>query len=287
MTYKLFQSFQSFKDEQVSAGQTYYYVLENIDSDGVTAKYMDFVATVQSVSVNQPVCLLYGVQDQALNDSQFFVHDLVENITRKLGELHLGYDIEAMAIHPTTQHIFVASGDNAQGNPKGYLYQFNPETSELSPIGATGFKGVTSLSFDATGDVLWAWAEHDGLGQINPNTGEGTLLAPFSFKVGDLTWSADNTALYASFGSQLWQYIPATGESKILCSNLPHKTEALTKLPLSISPEEYLLLGSHHTGFQLHAFDVVNCKSVITRNVEIPFDDVEGLAISDKACVNY
>ncbi|MEK7991203.1 MAG: hypothetical protein VSS52_009375, partial [Thiotrichaceae bacterium] len=277
----------SFKDEQISANQTYYYVLENIDADGMKTKYTDFVETVQSVSVSQPVCLLYGVQDEALNDSQFFVHDLVENVTRKLGEIHQGYDIEAMAIHPITQQIFVASGDNAQGSPKGYLYQFNPETGDLVAIGATGFKGVTSLTFDATGDVLWAWAEHDGLGQINPTTGEGTLISPFSFKVGDLLWNASNSALYATFGSQLWQYIPATGESKVLCSNLPHKTEALTKLPLSISSEGYLLLGSHHTGFQLHAFDAANCESVVTRDVEMPFDDVEGLAISDKACVNY
>jgi hypothetical protein len=72
----------------------------------------------------------------------------------------------------------------------------------------------------------------------------------------------------------------------MVCNNLPRKTEALATLPLAILPEGYLLLGSHQTGFQLHAFDAANCQSVITRDIEVPYDDVEGLAISNMACVN-
>ncbi len=278
----------SFTDESILLNQTYYYVIESIDSDGISTKQMDFIAEVKSaVQIGeQPACQLYGVQDEALNDSYFFVHDLMKNATHKLGEVCKGCDIEAMAVHPLTYEIFVASGDNAQDNPKGYLYKFNPETGKLIHIGATGFRGVTSLTFDQNA-TLWAWAEHEGLGQINPETGEGTLLVPFSLKVGDLTWSDDKSVLYASVGSQLWEYVPETGKAAMVCNNLPPKTEALVTLPPVISLEGYLLLGSHKTGFQLHAFDAANCQSVITRDIEVPYDDVEGLAISNKACVNY
>jgi len=279
----------SFTDENIIPNQTYFYVVESVDSNDIATKQMEFVTEVTSKGIDEPpvqlACKMYGVQDEALNDSYFFTYDLLGNATRKLGEVCKGCDIEAMAIHPLTQDIFVASGDNAQGNPKGYLYKLNPETGELIHIGATGFRGVTSLSFDQKG-VLWAWAEHEGLGQINPETGEGTLLVPFSLKVGDLTWSDDKSMLYASVGSQLWQYVPETGEATMVCNNLPRKTEALATLPLVILPEGYLLLGSHQTGFQLHAFDAANCQAVITRDIEVPYDDVEGLAISNMACVN-
>jgi len=278
----------SFTDESIMLNQTYYYVIESIDSEGISTKQMEFIAEVKSAVQfgGPPVCRLYGVQDKALNDSYFFVHELLENATRQLGEPCKGCDIEAMAVHPLTDDIFVASGDNALGNPKGYLYKFNPETGKLIPIGASGFQGVTSLAFDQNA-TLWAWAEHEGLGQINPETGEGTLLVPFTFKVGDLTWNNNESALYASIGSQLWEYVPETGKAAMLCNNLPQKTEALVTLPPAISLEGYLLLGSHRTGFQLHAFDAANCESLVTRNVEVPYDDVEGLAISNRACVNY
>jgi len=280
----------SFTDDDVAPNQTYYYVVEHIDSEGFSVQQTEFVAEVRPIIVDIPettVChQLYGVQDQALNDSYFFVHDFLQNTTQKMDSICTGCDIEAMAIHPTTQAIFVASGDNAQGHPKGYLYKLNPETGELIPVGSTGFQGVTSLTFDQNA-VLWAWAEHEGLGQINLETGEGTLIKAFSFKVGDLSWSADNSVLYAAIGSQLWQYLPETGEASLLCKGLPRKTEALTVLPTALSTEGYLLLGSHQTGFELHAFDPANCQAVITQDVEVPFDDVEGLAVFNKACANY
>ncbi len=280
----------SFTDDNIAPNQTYYYIVEGIDSEGISVQQTEFVAEVQPIITDIPeatVChQLYGVQDQALNDSYFFVHDFLQNTTQAMDNICKGCDIEAMAIHPITQDIFVASGDDAQGHPKGYLYKLNPETGELIPIGATGFQGVTSLTFDQNA-VLWAWAEHQGLGQIDPETGEGTLIKEFSFKVGDLSWSADNSVLYAAIGAQLWQYLPATGDATLLCSGLPRKTEALTVLPTALSTEGYLLLGSHQVGFELHAFDPATCQAVVTQDVEVPFDDVEGLAVFSKACVNY
>jgi hypothetical protein len=276
----------NFTDENIVPNQTYYYIVESIDSTGFATQQEEFVAEVKLIIGGNPVCQLYGVQDQASNNSYFFVHDLLKDTTHPLGEVCKGCDIEAMAIHPVTEEIFVASGDDAQGNPKGYLYKFNPETNKLIPIGSTGFRGVTSLTFDQNG-VLWAWAIYQGLGQIDPQTGAGTLLTPFHLEVGDLTWNTDKSALYASLGSQLWKYVPATGEATLACSNLPRKTEALAILPTTILPEGYLLLGSHRRGFQLHALDIASCQLVITRDIEVPYDDVEGLAISHKACVNF
>jgi len=275
-----------FIDDTIAPNQTYYYMIESVATDGVTTQQLEFVAEVKSVSVAAPTCLLYGVQDEAVNDSHFFVYDFQAETTEAVGQVCQGCDIEAMAVHPVTQDIYVASGDNAQGHPKGYLYKFNPTNGELIPVGATGFQGVTSLAFDENA-VLWAWAEHEGLGQIDTESGQGQLLTPFTFKAGDLVWDADAAVLYAAVNKQLWRYTPATEQAELLCRSLPPKTEALTQLPPALASEGYLLLGSHLNGFELHAYDAANCDAVVSRDIAVPYDDVEGLAIADRACVNY
>ncbi|WP_353572825.1 hypothetical protein [Candidatus Albibeggiatoa sp. nov. BB20] len=72
---------------------------------------------------------IYGVQDDSLNDSQFFTIDPETLITKSLGGLYVGYDIEALDIHPISNELYAASGDDpAIGYPNGYLYKVNPET---------------------------------------------------------------------------------------------------------------------------------------------------------------
>jgi len=36
-------------------------------------------------------------------------------------------DIEAMAIHPFTDEIYLGSGDDAFGHSKGHLYKLDPQ----------------------------------------------------------------------------------------------------------------------------------------------------------------
>ncbi len=279
-----------FVDENITFSQVYYYFLETVDIHDNKTKQMDFIAEVKSVASKYALsCGIYGVQDKALNDSVFFKYDFLSGITTIFGDICKGCDIEAMAIHPVTHELFVASGNDAVGHPKGYLYKINLGDRLPLPVGSTGFAGITSLTFDKFG-TLWAWAENEGLAQIDPVSGKGKIILPSTLKMGDLTWSLDGTVLYGALGSELWQYNPTTGDVALVCSNLPKKTEALTTFPSDIFSGGYLLSGSHQVDFQIGAVNPANdCKMEVSRNIGnigVPFDDVEGLAISTLGCVN-
>ncbi|RKZ50698.1 MAG: hypothetical protein DRR08_30025, partial [Candidatus Parabeggiatoa sp. nov. 2] len=80
------------------------------------------------------------------------------------------HDIEALAIHPKTDMIYAASGnDIADGNLNGHLYQIDGQTGELYPVGSTGFEEIGDLTFSQDG-TLWAWAKGDGLITIDITT---------------------------------------------------------------------------------------------------------------------
>lgn len=230
-------------------------------------------------------CLLYGVQDQALNDSIFFSYDPNENIVKQLGEQCAGCDIESLAIHPLTNEIYVGSGDDTVGHPPGHLYKLNPITGELHSIGNTGFTGISSLAFDSQGR-LWSWAKGQGLATLNPNTAQGQLELPSSLELADLTWDITQQVLYGVVGKELWSYAPTTGEINPICDNLPTKTEALQVLPSQFLPEGFLLLGSHQNQqLKLQVFDRVSCQRITNQDIVIGYDDVEGLAMPMAACM--
>ena len=229
-------------------------------------------------------CLLYGVQDQALNDSIFFSYDPNENMVKQLGEQCTGCDIESLAIHPLTNEIYVGSGDDAVGHPKGHLYKLNPITGELYSVGDTGFLGISSLTFDSQGR-LWSWAKGQGLATLNPDTAQGQLELPSSLELADLTWDTTSQVLYGVVGKELWSYAPTTGDVNPICDNLPTKTEALQVLPSQFLPEGFLLLGSHQNNeLKLQVFDRVSCQRITAQDIVIGYDDVEGLAMPIAAC---
>jgi hypothetical protein len=71
-----------------------------------------------------------------------------------------------------------------------------------------------------------------------------------------------------------------------LCDNLSLKTEGIKILPDTMLPDDFLMLGMHQDKtLKLHAFDVKTCQMVISRDIPIPYDDVEGLAMSKAVCV--
>jgi hypothetical protein len=229
-------------------------------------------------------CLLYGVQDQALNDSIFFAYNPDENTVKQLEEQCSGCDIESLTIHPLTNEIYVGAGDDAVGHPKGHLYKLNPITGELYSVGDTGFLGISSLTFDSQGR-LWSWAKGRGLATLNPDTAQGQLELPSSLELADLTWDDTEQVLYGVVGKELWSYAPTTGEVNQICDNLPTKTEALRVLPPQFLPEGFILLGSHHNQqLQLQVFDRVSCQRVANQDITIGYDDVEGLAMPIAAC---
>jgi hypothetical protein len=229
-------------------------------------------------------CLLYGVQDQALNDSIFFSYDPNENTVKQLQEQCSGCDIESLAIHPLTNEIYVGSGDDTVGHSAGHLYKLNPITGELYSIGDTGFAGISSLAFDSQGQ-LWSWAKDQGLATLNPDTGQGQLELPSSLELADLTWDDTEQVLYGVVGKELWSYAPTTGEVNPICDNLPTKTEALQVLPAPFLPTGFFLLGSHQNNeLKLQVFDRVSCQRITDQDIVIGYDDVEGLAMPIAAC---
>jgi alpha-tubulin suppressor-like RCC1 family protein/chitodextrinase len=225
-------------------------------------------------------CQLYAVHDQALNDSQLFTVNPNDYQVNKLGPLHKGYDIEAIAVHPQTNIIYVVSGkDVDKDKPRGHLYIVDGQTGELFPIGSTTFKEIEDLAFGNDG-TLWAWAKGDGMITIDLATGEGTLQIDYDAKVEGLTLNKDNI-FYGAIGNELWVYDQATNQLQVACDNLPGETEALEMLP-----DGLLLMGIHQDkSSSLHAFDVNSCQLVPNVNVPThPFDDVEGITLPTKAC---
>jgi hypothetical protein len=227
-------------------------------------------------------CQLYAVHDEGLNQSQFFTVDLTNHQVNPLGTPYPGYDIEGLAIHPQTDQIYASSGNRvAPYRAKGHLYLVDGQTGQLFAIGSTGFEEVDSLAFDDTG-TLWGWAKGAGLITIDTNTGEGHLELPSLIKVEDLTISnhTDPPLFYGAVQTDLWQYPPL----EIICAGkLPHETEALEMLP-----DNRLLFGTHQDPtFSIHLLDLASCSVITDADIVTPFNDIEGIALPQNACIDY
>jgi hypothetical protein len=228
-------------------------------------------------------CQLYAVHDGKLNNSQFFCVALDDYQVNPLGPLYEGRDIEAIAIHPKTNMIYVASGNNASfGNPTGFLYQLDGQTGELIDYCGTGYHEIGDLAFSADG-TLWAWAKGVGLIKIELPSCETTLVIPSDILVEGLTISKEQgrTVFYGSVNTELWRYDMDAGILGVACTNLLGETEALDMMV-----DNSLLTGTHDDEtFSLRAFDPIACQ--IIANADIPtqqFDDVEGIALPVEAC---
>jgi hypothetical protein len=276
-------------------GETPAAEIEQVISTAVEASLTEAVETVNNKTddtddetdntgnadeVTPADCRLYGVQDQGLNDSIFFAINPQTGEITQLGEICKGCDIEAMAIHRETNIIYVASGNNTSNvHPSGHLYQLDAKTGELISIGATGFNEIGGLAFDSEG-VLWAWAKGDGLARLDIQTAQGTLILPSEALLEDLASSRDGKRLYGSLQVELWSYEPDTDALTLKCSNLGLETEALEMLL-----DGKLLLGRHQDKtLQLHALDIPTCAMIASRNIPIPHNDVEGMALPHAAC---
>ena len=227
-------------------------------------------------------CQLYAVHDEGLNQSQFFTVDLTNYQVKSLGAAYPGYDIEGLAIHPQTDQIYASSGNRVGPyQAKGHLYLVDGQTGQLFAIGNTGFEEVDSLAFDDSG-TLWGWAKGAGLITIDTNTGEGHLELSSLIKVEDLTISknTDDPIFYGAVQRDLWQYPPL----EIICAKkLPHETEALEMLP-----NNRLLFGTHQDKtFSIHLFDLASCSVIADADIVTPFNDIEGIALPQNACIDH
>jgi YD repeat-containing protein len=227
-------------------------------------------------------CQLYAVNDKGLNHSQFLTIPLDTHEVNPLGPLYPDYDIEALAIHPETNLIYAASGDDAMNGNNGYLYLVDAQTGELFSIGYTGFNEIEDLAFGSDG-TLWAWAKGDGMITIDLATGVGTLAIPSDKLVEGLTLSKEpnRTVFYGSVNTELWIYDLEADTLDVACTNLLGETEALEMMP-----DGLLLIGTHQdTTFSLHAFDSKICQIVVEADIPTEqFNDVEGIALPVEVC---
>jgi subtilisin len=227
-------------------------------------------------------CLLYAVHDGGVNNSQLLTIDPTDFAVNSLGEMHKGHDIEALAVHPTTNIIYAASGDKATNGKKGHLYQVDAQTGELISVGSTGFKEIEDLAFSADGNTLWAWAKGDGIITIDLATGVGTSNVVSDIQVEGMALSKNTSTLfYGSVGQALWTYDSSNAQLTEKCTNFGGETEAL-----EIMADDLLLFGRHDDKtFNLHVFDPATCQVLLDQDIDVtPYDDVEGIALPTAAC---
>lgn len=241
-------------------------------------------------------CKVYAVHDQGRNKSQIFTIGLnAPHDVNRLGPLYSGYDLESIAIQPTSNIIYVASGEDvATGQKKGAVYTVDSTTGDLALVCNTGFNEIEDLAFSADG-VLWAWAKGDGLVTIDltaitpdPTTGEPTcetnLVIPSNAPVEGLTLKEDGGEItfYGAVNTslELWEYNSSTSHLEV-CS-LPSETEALEMMS-----DGNLLFGTHNdSSFSIHAFNPGTCNDLVDRDIPTGrYNDVEGIALSAEECV--
>ncbi len=236
------------------------------------------------VSDGLTACLLYAVHDQDRRDTQFFTINSAQDFEVKLlGTMHYQQDIEALDIHPVTNKLFAAAGDD--GTHPGYLYQVNTKTGQPTKVGnGTGFHEINGLSFKPDGS-LWGWAEGSGLIEIDTQTGKGQLVLAYTGPIEDITWDNEGLLLYGVEQNRLLSYNNQTNELTTLTCRLPGgEVEALEMLP-----DGRLLFGIHDDQtVSLHALNLETCQvvgtSIKTQVNGIILNDVEGLAWPVQAC---
>jgi len=254
------------------------------EAPGTRRALRDSSSDICRSPITPAMCQVYGVQDQGPNNSIFFFYNPVDQTVKQIGETCQGCDLEAMAIHPTTNVIYLGSGDNAVGHPNGHLYKLDANTGALRSLGTTGFNDISGLTFDDDG-ILWGWGKGQGLLTLDIETGQGDLALPSPRKLADLSWDSHYQVLYGVMGKELWSYDPSNGDANELCDNLPRKTEAIKALPSSVSQAGNLILGSHNNQkMDLQVFKIATCQPLEDFNLSIGHDDVEGLAMPRAAC---
>lgn len=215
-----------------------------------------------------PQCPIYGIQDNGINNTQFFMIDPITRQVMMLGDEHKKADIEGMSAHPTTGQLYGTSGDKT--DQQGYLYLIDKQTGDINSIGATGFNEVDGLAFHPSG-VLWGSAVGKGLITINPETAESELIVPFKDEIEDIVFNADGSILYAAQDSHIWSF---DGQDlKVVCSNLPNQIEAL-----SIVPGNALMFSFHHDKRNyIHVLDIDTCTVIEEQGLPTGLNDIEGL----------
>jgi hypothetical protein len=180
--------------------------------------------------------------------------------TDSLPPICLRMQNKAMDIHPDTLMLYATASDDTL-----YSKLYKQDDPEWVLVGNTGFKEITSLSFDDKG-ILWGWAKNAGLVQLDIERATATMIFPTKVELKDMRFNLTGSILYGLVGTDLWRYEPTTHAVAKLCDNLPIETEIVEVLPET--GESLIRLGIHKNDtLSLHAFDVNTCH----------YDDAEEL----------
>jgi hypothetical protein len=233
-------------------------------------------------------CLVYGVDDEGLNNSQLFTVEPLTRNVNPLGNRHDGCDIEDLAIHPTTYKLYASSGEDATTSPcrPGMLYEVNKQTGELTTISIcqidkqdiNDLDGIAFNPLNPSSNSLYGWAKGHGLITIDTDTGDcNSILNDSLHEIEAMTWDVYGTLYYAIEGdSTLWTY-PSSAQSCSLPSNQVEAMEWIVgKLYFSIHD---------NTQRQLYELNLDNCTDVRQTLINKPFEDIEGIAAPHKPCL--
>ncbi|BAP54888.1 hypothetical protein THII_0591 [Thioploca ingrica] len=228
-------------------------------------------------------CQLYFINDEGDSNSQFLTVAPKSKIAIELGPKYYTFDIEGLAIHPTTGLLYATSGKGKQNIFDGYLYRVNPETGGVTIIGDTGYSELSSLAFRPDG-TLWSWARKGskdkskpiGLIQIDPTTAQSQFIFPASVDIEGLAWDSEGKILYGTEQTRLWAF-----DGKELhqqCSNFSSEVESL-----ETSVNGMLLFGTNeHKGNSIHLYDPAICEEITGDSFTTPsisgIFDIESLA---------
>jgi Leucine-rich repeat (LRR) protein len=256
-----------------------------LDNNHLTASDLGLINWLNNLNptwatTQKPICLVYGLHDGGLNNSQFFTVNPKQDFkVNALGDTHIGHDLEGMDIHPETRELYASSGDDpAVGLEPGYLYQVNKSDGTLTPVCSTGLGEVSAMSFHPQNHSLWVWADGQGLfmidiNKINHGVCDKTEIVPHAAKVEAIAWDLDGNTLYGASGTVLYKY--QHGAVAEVCHDFPSEVEAL-----DILADGSLLFGLHDASdTSIHSFDIGGCsvKDSVPLPVNTPYTDIEGI----------
>lgn len=226
-------------------------------------------------AANAPAtCKVYGVNEVNSSDDQFFTMTVGSGTPTfsNLGGVAKGYNIESLALHPTTGVLYAGSGDTNKYKQRAALYTINTSTGAPTFVGSTGMKELEALAFNPATNVLWGWGYDKGLVTINTSTGAATVVYSSKMDAEGMAWSKDGKTLYIAENKTLYSYNPATKKLTKITSSLPGNVEAL-----SLRPDGLLAMAVDGSK-TLYAYDPIAKKEIKEKRITMPYKDVEGLA---------
>jgi len=233
-------------------------------------------------------CQAYAVNDEGLNNSQFFTISCDGDVCqiKELGPLYEGYDFESIAIHPETNMIYAVSGHDADINATnaGDIYIVDGENGNLYFIGNTGFNDIEDATF--LNNDLMASDKNAGFITIDISTGISTQMSAnntdySNYNVGGLTLNGMSLYAYENSDQKLYKYDLATNITSIVCDNLTGLGEVEA---LEVLSDDILMMGIDGKP-NLYTINLKTCQTNIGISTKpFKFKDVEGIAIPVNAC---